>query len=166
MTFAERQAKGFRVIGSAKGRRGTLVFSPSPDPGRSRTIEAMVTQDGHPREDATIARFEVARPALLPAPRHLRVVRRGATVRVSFRPVAGAGGYGVAVRLGDGRSLYLKLKAGRHAATVAGVPANIGAQVAVGAIMPGPRLKEGRTAKARLKPGTRPGPTVVAPLRA
>src|ERR1019366_8787701 len=99
VTFAERQAKGFRVIGSATGRRGTLVFSPSPDPGRSRTIEAMVTQDGHPREDATITHFNLARPTPLPAPKHLRVLRRGSTVEISFQPVAGAGGYGLAVRL-------------------------------------------------------------------
>jgi hypothetical protein len=165
VTFAERQAKGFRVIGSAKGRRGTLVFAPSPNLGRSRTIEAMVTQDAHPREDATIAHFKVARPAPLPAPKHLRVLRRGATVKISFRPVAGAGGYGLAVRLGDGRSLFLKLAAGKHAATIADVPANIGAQVAVGAIVPGLRLKEGRTAKARLKPGAKPKQTVVVPLR-
>ena len=109
MTFAERQANGaFREIGSAKGRRGTLVFTPSPTLGRSRTIEAMVTQDGHPREDAVIAHFKVA-SITLPAPKHLRLARRGGALRISFGPVAGARGYGLSVRLSDGRSLYLKL---------------------------------------------------------
>jgi hypothetical protein len=166
VTFAEREAGGaFHEIGSAKGRRGTLVFNPSPNLGRSRTIEAMVTQEGHPREDAVITHFKVASPTLLPAPKHLRVVRRGATVKISFGTVAGASGYGLAVRLADGRTIYLKLAPRRHDATIAGVPSNIGAKVTVAAIMPGLRLREGRTAKARLKPGAKARRTVVIPLR-
>jgi hypothetical protein len=166
VTFAEREASGaFHEIGSAKGRRGTLVFTPSSNLGRSRTIEAMVTQEGHPREDAVITHFKVARPTLLPAPKRLRVVRRGATVKVSFGAVAGASGYGLAVRLADGRTIYLKLAARRHEATITAVPSNIGAKVTVGAIMPGLRVKEGRTARARLKPGAKPKPMVVIPLR-
>jgi hypothetical protein len=166
VTFAEREASGaFHEIGSAKGRRGTLVFTPSSTLGRSRTIEAMVTQDGHPREDAVLTHFKIARPTSLPAPTHLRLVRRGTTLKISFGAVPGANGYGLAVRLGDGRSFFLKLAARRHGATVAGVPANIGAQVAVGAIVPGLRFREGRTARARLKPGAKPKRTVVIPLR-
>jgi hypothetical protein len=92
-------------------------------------------------------------------------VRRGATVKVSFGAVAGASGYGLAVRLADGRTIYLKLAPRRHDATITAVPSNIGAKVTVGAIMPGLRVKEGRTARARLKPGTKPKPTVVIPLR-
>ncbi len=166
VTFAEREASGaFHEIGSAKGRRGTLVFTPSSTLGSARTIEAMVTQDGHPREDAVITHFRLPSSTLLPAPKHLRVARRGATVRISFAGVRGAVGYRLAVRLSDGRSLYIKLAARRHSETVTAVPANIGAQVAVGAIMPGLRLKFGRDAKARLKPGANPKKTVVIPLR-
>jgi hypothetical protein len=166
VTFAEREASGaFHEIGSAKGRHGTLVFTPSPTLGRSRTIEAMVTQDGHPREDAVVTHFKVSHPRSLPAPKRLRIVRRGATLEISFGAVPGAAGYGLAVRLGDGRSFYVKLAARHHSATVTGVPANIAAKVTVGAIMPGLRLKEGRTAKAQLKPGAKAKRTVVIPLR-
>ena len=165
--FAEKQANGnFRVIGSAHGKSGSLLFSPSPDLGRTRSIEAMVTQDGRPREDAVIAHFKLPPASLLPAPKQLRLVRRGGALLISFRPVRGAAGYGLAVILGDGRSLYLKLPAGRHGARVAAVPANLGARVMVGAIMTGPRLHHGRVAKARLKPGAQPRRTVVVPLRA
>jgi hypothetical protein len=166
VTFAEREADGaFHEIGSAKGRRGTLAFTPSTTLGSSRTIEAMITQDGHPREDAVIAHFKIHHLASLMAPKHLRLARHGETLKISFGAVPGAAGYGLAVRLGDGRSLFLKLPAGRHSATVTSVPTNIGAQVAVGTIMPGLRLKEGRTAKARLKPGAKTKRTVVIPLR-
>ncbi|HEX4436925.1 MAG TPA: hypothetical protein VH061_09020 [Solirubrobacteraceae bacterium] len=166
VTFAEREASGaFHEIGSAKGRRGTLVFTPSSNLGRSRSMEAMVTQEGHPREDAVITHFKVAPPTLLPAPKRLRIVRRGATVKISFGAVAGASGYGLTVRLADGRTIYLKLAPRRHDATIAAVPSNIGAKVTVGAIMPGLRVKEGRTASARLKLGAKPKPTVVIPLR-
>lgn len=166
VSFAEKQANGnFRVIGASRGRRGTLVFSPSPDLGRTRSIEAIVTQDGRPREDALITHFTIPRAAPLAAPRQLRLVRRGGALRISFRPVRGAAGYGLAVRLSDGRSLYLKLAAGRHAATVAGVPGNIGARVLLAAITPGARLRHGRSAKGRLKPGPQPRRTVVRPLR-
>jgi hypothetical protein len=165
VTFAERQADGaFREIGSARGRRGTLVFKPSPNLGRSRTIEAMISQDGHPREDAVITHFEVV-PRSLPAPGHLRIARRGGALKISFSPVAGALGYVLSIRLSDGRSLYVKLAARSHAASVASVATNIGAQVTVGAIMPGIRLKLGRRAKARLKVGPQPPKTVVIPLR-
>ncbi len=166
VTFAERQANGyFREIGSAKGRRGTLDFSASPTLHGPRTIEAMVTQNGHPREDAVIARYRPASQRALPAPAHLRISRRGGALQISFRPVAGAEGYGVAVRLTDGRSLYIKLVARRHTASVASVAANLGAHVAVGALMPGARLREGRLARARLRPGAQPHRIVVAPLR-
>jgi hypothetical protein len=166
VSFAEKQADGnFRMIGAAKGRRGTLVFSPSPDLGRTRSIEAMVTQDGRPREDVVIAHFKLPRIAALPAPRHLRLVRRGGALLISFRSVGGAAGYGLAVRLSDGRNMYLKLPAARRGTTVAAVPTNIGARVTIGAIIPGPRLRHGRVAKARLKPGPQPPRTVVQPLR-
>jgi hypothetical protein len=164
VTFAERQADGaFREIGSAKGRRGTLVFTPSPNLGRSRTMEAMVTQDGRPREDAVIAHFKTS-VALLPAPKRLRLVRRGGALQISFRPVRGALGYELGVRLSDGRSLFVKLAAARHGATVASVPSNVGATVTAGALMPGVRMRHGRLAKARLKAGRQPKRTVVIPL--
>ena len=165
VSFAEKQANGnFRVIGAAKGRRGTLLFTPSPQLGRTRTIEAMVTQDGRPREDAIITHFKLSRIAPLPAPKHLRLVRSKGGISISFRPVRDAAGYGLAVILGDGRSLYLKLPAARHGASVAAVPANVGARVVVGAIVPGPRLRHGRVARGRLKPGPQPRGTVVRPL--
>ena len=164
--FAEKQANGnFRVIGSAHGPHGSLVFTPSPDLGRRRSVEAMVTQDGRPREDTLIARFKVGAPPPLPAPRRLRLVRRGGAVVISFRPVRRAAGYGLAVRLTDGRSLYMKLAASHHGARISGVPANVGAKVTVGAILAGPRLHHGRVARARLRPGRPPRPSVVAPLR-
>jgi hypothetical protein len=167
VSFAEKQANGnFRVIGSAHGTRGSLVFSPAPDLGRTRSIEAMVTQDGRPREDAVVTSFKLPPATLLPAPKQLRLVRHGGALLISFRPVPGAAGYGLAVILGDGRSLYLKLPAARHEARIAAVPANIGARVMVGTIMSGPRLRHGRVAKARLKPGSQPRGTVVVPLLA
>lgn len=166
VTFAEREAGGaFHEIGSAKGARGTLIFTPSSTLGRSRTIEAMVTQDGRPREDAVITHFKLPRPTLLPAPKHLRVERRGQALSISFGAVRGAAGYALAVTLSDGRSLNVKVAAGRHGATIAAVPTNVGGRVSVAAIMPGLRLRFGGHAEARLKAGSRPKKTVVIPLR-
>jgi hypothetical protein len=153
VAFAERQANGnFRVIGRARGAHGTLTFTPSAELGAKRTIEAMVSQDGHPREDAVIARFNVG-ARILPAPQGLKIKRRRGTLSIGFRRVAGARGYGVAVQLSDGRSLFLRLLAGRHAVSVPAVPANLGVRVEVGALAPGARIRTGRHAKARLKAG-------------
>jgi hypothetical protein len=163
VAFAERQADGaFREIGAAKGRRGTIVFSPSPTLARARTIEAMVTEDGRPREDAVIARFHVAR-SVLPAPRRLALRRHGSTLRISFRPVPQAAGYGLGVRLSDGRRLFLRLTKGSHAVTVPSVPPSLGARVEAAALEPGVKLREGRHATAHLKPGPRPSVTRVTP---
>ena len=166
VAFAEKQANGnFRVIGAAHGGHGSIVFSPSPALGRKRSIEAMVTQDGRPREDALVTSFKLPPPTPLAAPKRLRLVRRGGALVISFGSVKGAAGYGLAIRLSDGRSLYMKLSPSRHGARVASVPAYVAAKVTVGAIIPGPRLHHGRVSKARLKPGRQPRPTVVAPLR-
>ncbi len=165
VVFAERQADGgFHEIGAATGRHGTLLFTPSPNLGRSRTIEAMVSQDGHPREDAVITHFGFL-PRALPAPGGLRLLRRGGALEISFRPVAGAAGYSLGVRLSDGRSLYLKLPASAHRARIAAVPSNLSGAVTLAALMPGIRLKDGHVSKARLKAGAQPGRTVVLPLR-
>jgi hypothetical protein len=153
VTFAERQANGnFRVIGRARGTHGTLTFTPSAELGAKRTIEAMVSQDGHPREDVLVRHFKFG-AIVLPAPRGLEVKRRGGALSISFRRVPGAAGYGVAVQLSDGRSLFLKLPAGQHAASVPAIASSIGGRVEVGALAPGARLRTGRHAKARLRPG-------------
>ena len=164
--FAEKQANGnFRVIGTARGHRGTVLFSPSAQLGKSRGIEAMVTQDGRPREDVVIARFTVAPRASLPAPGHLRLSRRRGALQISFHPVRGAAGYGIAVRLSDGRSLYVKLAAGRTRASIAAVAPTLSGKVSVGALEAGPRLRHGRLAKVQLRVGAQPQGAAVAPLR-
>jgi hypothetical protein len=159
--FAERKAGGdFRLIGKAHGVKGRLVFTPSPVLGTKRTIEAMVSEEGHPREDVTVASFRVA-STRLPAPGHLRVRRHGETLTVSFKGVKGASGYAVGVRLSDGRSLFVKLSAAHHQAAVAQVPANVSGRVQVAALLPGTRLREGRQARLSFRSASRAAPTVV-----
>jgi hypothetical protein len=57
-----RKGHGFRVLGQARGSKGTIVFSPSGDLGRRHEIIAWVTQDGHPREDVRLIHYTTPPP--------------------------------------------------------------------------------------------------------
>jgi hypothetical protein len=125
----------------------------------------MVSQDGRPREDVTVAHFHVSHPRALPAPRGLQVRRRGSGLVVSFKGVSGAAGYVLSIRLSDGRSVYLKLAAGKHGAIIPAVARNLSAHVELAALLAGTRVRAGRHARFSLKAGPQPPRTVVAALK-
>ena len=82
ITFLDQTASGAsRAIGTVKGGRGRLRFSPAPGRGRHQVI-AQFELDGLPAERKTVARFRPPAPRL-GRPRGLRVLRRGARLRLS-----------------------------------------------------------------------------------
>ncbi len=167
VTFVDSQkGHGFRVLGRAQGTHGTISFLPSSTLGRRREIVAWVSQEGHPREDVTIARYTAPAPAPLLAPRGLSAARHGNTIAVRWRAVTGAAGYSLAVRLGDGAQQYYVLPAPTHGATVRAtfsVPPYLAAHLSVGArAVPGHRA--GRRAALTMRAGPRPAGTTISPF--
>ena len=103
VTFVERGPQTYRVLGRARGPRGTIRFRPGDGPGGRRVIEAIVENDGIPRKTLTVARYVAPRPARPGRPRGLRVRRTRTGLRVSWRRVPGAAKYAVSVQTNDGR---------------------------------------------------------------
>ena len=60
--FFERAGNRLRLLDTASGNEGTLVFAPLDAPTPARRIVAAVEQDGRPREELTVARFSFAPP--------------------------------------------------------------------------------------------------------
>ena len=160
VTFVEHAGAETRIIGAARGTHGEFGFRPADIRVRRRTIIAWITQDGHPRANLTIASYIVPAPRRLPPPRGLRVTRRDATVIVSWRPEAGAVGYALSARLGDGRRVFVVVRAASHQQTIASVPATVGGRLRLTAITDKKLRRLGRSALVTLRPG-RPQPRIV-----
>jgi uncharacterized delta-60 repeat protein len=101
VTFVERGRDASRVLGNARGRSGTIAFTPGPGRGKHMVI-AQLSQDGTPMRDLRVATFTAPGPVALTRPAHVRAARRRGTIRVSWRAVAGARLYEVLVQLADG----------------------------------------------------------------
>lgn len=132
VTFVERVRGAYRVLGRARGRRGSLRFVPAAGPGGRRQIVALVTQDSIPAPGVVVASYVAPRPARLHAPSGVRVSRVGARLKVSWRPVPGAWRYSALVSLTGGRRELL-LSRSPHV-TFTGVDRYRGGSVRVSAI--------------------------------
>jgi hypothetical protein len=146
VTFVERGPSAGNMLGSAKGARGRLRFSPAPGRSERRHIVALVEQDGRLRDELVVARYRApaaARPARV---RAVRATRRGGSVRLAWRAARGADQHEVTLRLSDGRRRLVRTR--RAVVTVRGVGRTVGGTVAVRGVTTG-GLK-GRPAIARL----------------
>lgn len=89
-------------IGTARGTRGALRFTPAEGPAGARRIYAVMESRGLPRGTRAVARYRAPGP-LRPGRVRPRVRRRGDALVVSWRRVAGARRYVVGLQTGDGR---------------------------------------------------------------
>jgi hypothetical protein len=155
ITFAERAGQVFHVLGVARGSHGTLGFTPADAPSRRREIVALISVSGVPSQTVVAGRYTA--PAL-PRPgavRHLRVVRRGRSMLVTWSAAEHAGRYAVIVGLSDGQRFALSAAGRRHGVTVQAPVRGLGARVTVQAISPDGTSGPART--ARLAPAAGPG---------
>lgn len=131
-----------KAIGSiAGGGRGTLRFAPAPGAGMRR-VEARFELAGLPAETRAVARFRPPSPRLA-TPRRVQVRRARTTLRVRWRPVAGAGRYELAVTTSSGPQRFLTTR--RTSALVRGVPRAGAGRVTVRAVA---RLRTSAPARA------------------
>jgi uncharacterized delta-60 repeat protein len=134
VTFVEEVGGAARQLQVAHKNRGTLSFLPSTAAGTSRSIVAVVNEDGRPRTDVTVAHFK-AKPTRPARPGRLRVQRHGMTLKVTWSPSAHAGSYIARVKLSDGRSLMFFVKAKARTFSVPGVAASTKATVRVSGVI-------------------------------
>ena len=93
------------MLGVARGRRGTVRFTPTDGPGGTRKIVALVSSYGTPRTQLDVASYVAPAPALPAAVKRLRAKRSGTRLAVSWRPASDARRYEVRTTLTDGRRL-------------------------------------------------------------
>jgi hypothetical protein len=128
--FLERGAKSLSMIGQVNtGGRGTIRFAPASGPRGTRHIVAIVEQYGRPRTELTVASYVAPGPRRLVRPRRLRAARTGASLKLTWRPVAGAWAYAITIRTSDGRAISTVVPTPRF--TLLGVASTTTARAAV-----------------------------------
>jgi hypothetical protein len=111
--FREVAGDVAKALGTARGARGSITFTPAFGKGGTRKIVALVEQRGNPRTQLDVARFTAPAPRTLAAPKRVTLRRKGERLTVTWKPVTGAVRYVTEVATGDGRSLMFETKARR-----------------------------------------------------
>jgi hypothetical protein len=114
VSFAERAHREYHVLGTAHGTRGTLRFVPGAGTAGLRTVYALVSENGVPRETLKVATYRAPGPATPARVSGLRVRRHGGRFSVSFSGARGASYYLVAVTASDGRHRLDVVRGRRH----------------------------------------------------
>ena len=147
ITLIERGDGVARVLGRARGRRGTVRFRPTLSRDRRRTIEAEVTQNGLPRELLTVARFKAPPEPRLARPR-LKAKRSRSTLTLNWRRVRRATRYVVEVSAGS--EVLHRLLTPRRRVRFTELPAT--GNLTVSVEPQSDVLPPGRPARLRLRP--------------
>jgi len=165
VTFAEQARSGaLRMIGTTSAARGTITFRPSDALPRPRSILALVSQDGHPRTDIVVAHYNAPAPRPLPAPGSLKARRKGSSVVISWRRVAGAVTYALRARLSDGRRVFLVTSAAHPSLTIGEVASTVSGSFQVVASSDKELHHLGRRSQTRLRSGRPPRKITIAPV--
>lgn len=133
VTFVEQGADVNQIIGTSRGGKGTLRFTPAPGRAISRRIVAQATIDGVPIPEQVVTRYRVGATTTPKPAASVTARRRGTGVRVGWAPVAGARAYSVTLKSANGPSRTRRVSAGRRALTIPGVPRDYAGTVTVAA---------------------------------
>jgi hypothetical protein len=125
-----------RRLGTAKGSRGTLRFSPGDGPRGKRRIVALVEQSGNPRENIDVASYTAPAPARPARPAGLKATRKGSRVTVTWRPARRAARYLVRAKLSDGRNLLFFATSKRRSVRISGIASGTTARITVAGLKP------------------------------
>ncbi|HUO71261.1 MAG TPA: hypothetical protein VMU39_10825, partial [Solirubrobacteraceae bacterium] len=134
VTFSELVGgEGSHLIGSTSSARGVIRFTPSYGPGGRRQIEALIERDGLPRARVMVATYVAPAPQRPGRVTGLRISRRGAVLRASWKPVAQTTFYLVRVTLSNGRRLVRVVGSRTRSLTLTGIAGSVRASVTVSA---------------------------------
>ena len=115
VAFAERAHREYHLLGTAHGAHGTLKFTPGAGVAGTRTIYALVSENGVQRESLAVGRYRAPGPVTPGRVRGLHVRHHGRRFSVTFGGAAGAAYYLVTVTASDGRHLLDVVRGRRHA---------------------------------------------------
>jgi hypothetical protein len=122
ITLIERGTGVAHRLGTIGGARGRVAFRAADGPAGTRTVEALVEQNGVPRERITVASFTAPGPPAPARPAALRIRRVGSTVRIDWTRAARAARYGLRVETSDGRVQFLIRGSRDRTAIAYGIP--------------------------------------------
>jgi PKD repeat protein len=131
VSFAERGAATWRVIGPARGAGGRVRFTPSAGTAGTRQIVALVEHLGLPGRQIVVASFYAGPPQPPSKPAYLRASRHAASLEIHWGAARNAARYLVSVMLSDGRSVTFLRPAAKRALTVPHVAPTAAATVRV-----------------------------------
>ena len=117
--LAEQAGRVLHVVGQAHGSGGTLPFVPADGPAGSRSLVALVEQDGLPRPRIVLAHFRAPGPLRPARVAGLRAAIRGTTLKVTFGRAPDARRYQVRISSTDGKQRLLVLPGTARSARVA-----------------------------------------------
>jgi hypothetical protein len=134
VSFVELGTRVAHVIGTARGARGTLRFSPGDGPAGTRQIVALINQDGVPRPRAVLTSYRAPGPLRPGKVRRLKVSLRGHTLTVSFGAASNASGYQIRVTSTDGKRRVLLASAARRSVRLGDIGPGARATISVKAV--------------------------------
>ncbi len=106
VTFTERGQRTAHVIGVARGRSGSIAFTPAPGRAGKRAIVALVETAAGPGSTVSVTSYTAPRARAPGRPAHIRAIRRKGTIRVAWKRVRGAARYEVLLALADGSKVF------------------------------------------------------------
>ncbi len=152
VTFSESGPQTHSVLGTATAPTGTLRFTPAPGKGGRRKIVALVTQNGMPRKQLTVATYTAPAPPTLAAPAALTAKLRSGVVTLRWHPVPGAFRYVITGTDSAKGPLRAVASGTAHQVTVTSVRPITAATLTVRATSPAGHL--GRSATTTVKATT------------
>jgi hypothetical protein len=149
VSFVELGHATTHALGTTKGRRGTLRFTPGNGPGGARRIVATVEQSGLPRKRSVVARYVAPAPPRPGRPGKLKLRARGSKLVVRFGKAPRAGSYLVQATLPGPSHIVGSATARSHRATLTDVLPIRRATVKVFAVGADGRKGPARTGRLR-----------------
>ena len=129
--FAEYGTDVRHLITTTAKASGKVRFTPQTGPAGRRRIVAIVEQYGLPRATVDLGSFRAPGPPRPGKVTHLKLTRRGSSLRVSWKQPKPPFRHAVYADLSDGRELLLIVGPKATSATFPDVPATVGATVRV-----------------------------------
>jgi hypothetical protein len=150
VVFAEIGKNVRRVVGSARGARGKLRFSPADGKAGRRRIVAQVTQNGLPRKQLNVASYRAPGPLRPRAPRRVGVIRAKNKLRVSWPAVKGAARYELTLTTFNHRKQLFVVPAKRRTQVIRDILPSYRAVLSVRGVSRNRQL--GKAARVTVKP--------------
>lgn len=111
--LVERAGRTSQSLGTVTEASGRLRFRPATGPAGRRRIVAVVSQDGAPRAELTVATYDAPGPLRPPAPERLRIKRTATRAVATWSDVPRAASWRVVATASDGRRWAMPLTARR-----------------------------------------------------